>query len=869
MRKVVFFVFVASLIGVCYDTVEIARGETVPMADEADVDRQFVTALRERRLFQAAEQYCRDRLARKDLSQRRRVLLLVQYLICLRDHAESVPPPRREELWQSAARTAEEYLASDPADDDAPLMALQFAMLRISQGRLLREEQELFGRPEPSGGDSNPAIEAARAPLRDAIRDLRDLERITAEKLRGTSIRGGASLSQEAWREEDWLGFEKTVQFQLAAAATELALTFPEDGPDRAAALTESQRRLAILARLPENHPLALDSRLALARVYRLLRQWESARAALATINEAALGPRGVLRVRAESLRLAVDAGDREAVERILSLGREHGGETLSVYDFALLEAYWTLRNWAEKDGRPTEPWNRKIVELLDILRKTGDPYWVRRAELFIAGRGGPESGEDDAMTAVAAENAFRAGRIEEALAGYDHARAVAARRGAAADAFRYGITAAAIASERGDHADAYHRFAELADRFRDQPQADQADLMAIHHLGQLLQTDPQRYLEDFAKRIRAFLDRYPGHPQSRELRLRLARSLELMEKRKEAAEEYWSLVLSLPGPSKDHDDAVRAQRLSVMGGFGRCVEGYCRSLKAAGKDPAAEITAAADRLDAWVRQVWQSDADNSAIRDPAVREAVRLSAQMRLESPESARQAVAELQKAIEKAEAARIPQREYADILCLHAVARIVSGESTLPRLNAADWDADTLRRSAQRGDLVLQAIADETSKRKLAEFLLGLTDGLEASRKKWKSAEQNEFLENRAKWFTISGRLDAALQAYAELAVREPARGDVQEAMVLLLVRKGDTASVESALHRLRELTQRSPEGSPRWFRAKYLTAWCLMRLDRCRQAAELIAVVETLYPDLGGDETRELFVQLKRQCASAGK
>lgn len=871
MKKVLLFVLFASLIGVFCGTAKKAPGETVAVADETDVDRQFVAALRERLLFQTAEEYCRDHLARKDISRRRRVALLVQYLICLRDHAESVPPPRREELWQTAARTARESLESEPSGDDVHLVALQFAVLRVSQGRLLREEQELFARPETpgDGGDQSRPIEAARTPLREAIRDLRDLEKITAERLKGVSVRAGTSASEEAWTENDWLGFEKTVHFHLAAAEMELALTFPEGGPDRAAALTESQRRLGILAQLPENHPLALDSRLALAQACRLLRQWESARAALATINETSLAPPGVLRVRAESLRLALDTGDRGAVERILSLGRESGGQTLGAYDFALLEAYWTLRNWAEREGRPTEPWNLKIVELLDILRKAGDPYWVRRAELFIAGRGGPESGDDYAMTAVTAENAFRAGRIEEALAGYDRARAVAVRRGAAADAFRFGLTAAAIASERGDHADAYHRFAELAERFGDQPQSIQADLMAIHHLGQLVQAAPQRYLDAFASRIRGFLDRHPGHPQGRELRLRLARSLELLEKRQEAAEEYWKLVLSLPGPTESQEDAVRTQRLSAIDGFGRCVEGYCQSLRAAGKNPVAAVAEAADRLDAWVRQVRQSDSGNSAIRDPAVREAVRLSAQMRLEFLESAQEAVAGLEKAIEEAEAAQMPQREYADILCLYAVARIVSGGSTPLRLNPGDWDADTLRRAARRGDSVLQAITDETAKRKLAEFLLELTDGLETFRRTWKPAEQQSFLESRARWFTISGRLDAALQAYAELAEQVPARGDVQEAMVLLLVRKADTASVESALNRLRELTHRSPEGSPRWFRAKYLTAWCLMRLDRRRQAAELIAVVEALYPDLGGDETRELFLQLKRQCESAGK
>ncbi|NMC20744.1 MAG: hypothetical protein GYA33_10030, partial [Thermogutta sp.] len=741
--------------------------------------------------------------------RRRRVLLLVQYLICLRDHAESVPPPRRDELWQLAARTAGEFSASEPAGDDSYLVALQFAVLRISQGRLLREEQELFGRPEPSrDGDQSRAFEAARAPLREAIRDLRDLEKTIAEKLQGVSARGRTPSTGDAWSERDWLGFEKSVQFQLAAAEMELALTFPEDGPDRAAALAESQRRLRILSQLPEGHPLALDSRLALARACRLLRQWESARAALATIDEASLSSQGVLRVRAESLRLALDAEDRAAVERILSLGREAGGETLAAYDFALLETYWTLRNWAEKEGRPTEPWNLEIVEMLDILRKTADPYWVRRAELFIAGRGGPALGEDYAMIAVAAENAFRAGRIEEALAGYDQARAAALRKGAAADAFRFGLTAAAIASARGDHAAAYRRFAELADRFGDQPQSAQADVMAIHHLAQLVQSDPKSYLDVFASRIRAFLDRYPDHPQSRELRLRLAQSLELSGKPQRAAEEYWKLVLASPSPTEPQEEADRTRRLSAMAGFGRCVNGYYQSLRAAGKNPAAEVAEAADRLDAWVRQVRQSESGNLAIRDPAVREAVRLSAQMRLEFHLPAEQAASELAKAIQEAEAAQVPQQEYADILCLHAVARIMSGESTVPQLNTADWDADTLRRLAQSGDSVLRAITDETLKRKLAEFLLGLTDGIEASRQAWKPAEQQTFLEDRARWLTIAGRLDAALQTYAELAEQLPDRGDIQEAMVLLLVRKADAASLESALNRLRELTRRSP-------------------------------------------------------------
>ncbi|MGQ9605908.1 MAG: hypothetical protein ACUVTW_06875 [Thermogutta sp.] len=870
MKKVLALALFASFLCVFGIAVRKASGESAVIADETDVDRRFLTALRERFLFQAAEEHCRRQLARNDVSEHRRVLLFVQYLMCLGDHAASAAPPRRDELWELAARTAREFLASESATDDGYWAALQFALLRISQGRLLREELELFGHPEFAvSGPESPPVEAARTPLRDAIRDLRELEQTAAEKLQAIGVRPGIPLPENAWNETDWLGFEKAVQFRLAAAELELALTYPEDGPDRTAALAEAQRRLQVLAELPDDHPAAFDSRLALARACRLLRQWDSARAALAVIERASLTPQAALRLRAESLRLAVDSGDQATLEGILSQGREAGGETSPAYDFALLEAFWTLRSQAEKEGRPTETWNRKILEMLENLRQTGDPYWVRRAELFLAGRGGAASGNDDAMIAVAAENAFRAGRIQEALAGFDRAQAAALRRGAVAEAFRFGLTAAAIASERGDHGEAYRRFAELADRFGDQPQAAQAHLMAIHHLGQLVQTDPNAYLETFASHIRIFLDRQPNHPRGRGLRLRLAQSLELLAKWQEAADEYWKLALSLSDATESQESEDRTPLLSAIEGFGRCTSRYHSSLMAAGKNPAAEVSEAAERLDGWVQQVRQAVTGKAAIRDPAVREAVRLSAQMRLEFHFPAQQTAAMLSQAVEEAEAAQLSRQEYADILFLEAVAHILSGESPTIPWNADHWDEEIVRRVAQRGDSLIQTITDEAAKRKLAELLLSMTESLAVSRRNQKPAEQTAFLESRARWLTIAGRLDAALKAYDQLAEQLPERGDLQEAMVLLLVRKGDPASLESALSRLRTVTQRSPEGSSRWFRAKYLTAWCLAKLHRYRQAAELIAVLQTLHPDLGGDETRELFLQLKRQCESAGQ
>ncbi len=871
MKKIRCLALLAVLLGGLCLALPTAHSQTGAIDDEAAVDRQFLSALRERLLFQTAEAYCRRGLSRGDISQRRQVGLLVQYLICLQEHAESLAPPRRNELWESAVAAAQPVVASRAAGDDACLAVLQLAIFRISQGRLLRQEFELLGaaRGSRTGESADDPLEKARRPLREAIRDLRELEQTAAARLQAfanSATSSQSSPSGGAWDENAWLGFEKTVQFQLDVAAVELALTNRPDSPDRAAALTEAEQRLQVLAQLPPDHPLAFESRLAFARVCRLLHRWELAQSVLADIESATIPPQAALRARTERLRLALDAEDFATVEALLAQDRQVQGKTLPEYDLALLEAYWVLRNRAEKQGLPTEPWNLKIQATLEAIRKDGLPYWVRRAEMFIASKGAATPGKDYAMTAIAAETAYRAGRIDDALAAYDRARALAAKKGADDEAFRFGLTAAAIASSRGNHAEAYRRFAELADQASDASQSADARLMAIHHLGQLVQADSQQYLATFTASLQQFLSRHPDHPQAPTLRLRLAQTLELQGKLAEAAEAYWDMVLRLPGPAESQEADAGTQRMLALEGFGRCTERQFSSWKVPGQH-ADDVAKAAQRLGDWITRARSAGSDHAVIRDPAVRQAIYLSAWWRLLFRLSLPSVAKDLQGAIAEAEAAQLSPRDYADLVVLHEMAQLVLGESAVPSFHPESWDANTLRRLAERGDALLSTIPDQTVKRKLAEFLLWLTDALEAERQTGNATEQHALLELRARWLTLAERWDAALQTYSELAEELPNRGDIQEAMVLLLTRKGDAASLESALIRLRELARHSPEGSPRWFRVKYLTAWCLARLNRTRQAAELIAVLEALHPDLGGTETRERFLQLKRQCASA--
>ncbi|HYW78480.1 MAG TPA: hypothetical protein VE890_02850, partial [Thermoguttaceae bacterium] len=109
-----------------------------------------------------------------------------------------------------------------------------------------------------------------------------------------------------------------------------------------------------------------------------------------------------------------------------------------------------------------------------------------------------------------------------------------------------------------------------------------------------------------------------------------------------------------------------------------------------------------------------------------------------------------------------------------------------------------------------------------------------------------------------------VDEALAAYETLAAAAPDDGAIQEAYAELLLSRRDAASLEKAMVKWRELEKRSPQGSPRWFRAKYAIAWLHCQSGNKQQTAKMITLLKLLHPDLGGPEMKARFDDLLARC-----
>jgi tetratricopeptide (TPR) repeat protein len=106
-------------------------------------------------------------------------------------------------------------------------------------------------------------------------------------------------------------------------------------------------------------------------------------------------------------------------------------------------------------------------------------------------------------------------------------------------------------------------------------------------------------------------------------------------------------------------------------------------------------------------------------------------------------------------------------------------------------------------------------------------------------------------------------------ADLATRYPDDGAIQEAHARALANSEPPEAWRRALEQFRAIEKRSPEGSARWFRAKYGIASMHLRLGDAAKAAKMVRLLKVLHPELGGPELRPQFEELLRRHGDAGE
>lgn len=828
-------------------------GASSSVASDASSDQVFLAGLRQRRLFQLAEKYCTDRLQNLSSTEQQQAELVAELSLVLTDWAVNSPPERRPPLWERAGQISDDFAVRYPNNPWLLLVRYQGALARLVRGELARQEADVVA-------DAGPLYEEAKENLRLAIATLRELTDLVEEELRRRSL----PQSRQTQRPEDGriaddqLAALKTdLQYQLARALRNQGQCYDAGSPDRASSLSQALGLLDLLVRLETAHPLAWNSRLEEIVCHRLLDDPATAGRKIHALLTENPPPAVRLRARAERIRLAL-AENRVSDEppaaaiAVLSEGRELDGVTSAELDLAWLETFLDAWRVAQRAENPEEAakWQEAATGQVDLIQRLHGPYWTRRAEMLLGGLAESLPGSDVAMQVRAAESAYRGGRFLDALAAYDRARSSAHQQGDDSRAFELGFTAAAILREQNQPQEALTRFRDLAILMPENPKAPEAHLAAVDQAAEnALERTPDA-LRQYAELLDEHLATWPQADSADAVRWRLGRLREYQQDWPAAIAAYRAIS---PGfPLFD----------SVVEAAARCYPPWLGGRKAAA-EPTAQI--AAEAAEWFESLIFGPDSNPPERWSPPARRAALAAARLWMDFvPDGFDRAQRVLTIALEGVDNPSPQWQSSAMVLRVLALAgqgRRSEAADTLQRISQGSTDQllDVLG-----GLTELTQGADDEVRAELAALQIQSIELLRSQRSELTPAQQKQLDHVWAQALAGAGRVDEALEAHRRLSDAYPDDGAIQESFAQLLSARPDRASLEAALLKWRELERRSPEGSDRWFLAKYSVAQLHLRRGDKQQAEKMIRLLEILQPDLGGAKMKGRFLDLLREC-----
>jgi tetratricopeptide (TPR) repeat protein len=699
--------------------------------------------------------------------------------------------------------------------------------------------------------DGQRRIDEARNLLRDALRTLNDLAGQAAGTLRERSMLGRQQSETPGELTVFQLAtLQKQIQFQTARALRNQALCYPDDSPDRANALTQATELLGGLARLDPKEPHTWPSRIDEIVCLRLLKDYAAATRQIEAA--AALEPAGETsdRLKAERIRLALAAGDLGTAAR---QANEVRGRSTPELDFARLEtalAVWRAAQAGEQT-EAAEQWQKAAAQLADQIAQAHGPYWSRRAQLLVAGslKTSPGGGSLE-MWAHAAESAYLSGQLDEALTTYDEAADLARQQNDANRAFEYAFLAATIERQRGRHAEALRRYRTLATAHATNAKAAETHQLAIQQAAEIARPGDPGTFDAYVDLLQEHLQYWPNNVTADNVRWQLARVRQSRSKWAEAIELYEQIA----------HDSDRIEE--VVGAVRQCYRNRLEEARGAG-EPVEPIAVEAAR---WFESLVLSPNDQPPqIWSPLARQAVLNAAEFWLhDKTQGFVRAEAILVAALRGAADAPESWQSAAQSLRVCALAGQERRPEAAAILDQVSGGSTDRLLGVLEGLARLGADAGPAVRGELANLQLQTVEILRRQPDLLTADQLLAVQQLSAGALRDAGRTADALAAYEQLAQKRPDDGAIQEELAAMLALADDRRSVERALSLWRTIEKRSPEATPRWFRAKYTVALLHYRLGNPEQARKIITLIQLLHPDLGGPKLKADFLALLKQC-----
>jgi tetratricopeptide (TPR) repeat protein len=803
-------------------------------------DSSFVLGLRQRRLFDLAERYCREQLARPQINDLQKGELTQELIRTLALHAANSPNAEREARWQAARDLAAQFLREQPRHPRRALIELQDALTVLLQGELLQQE---------IGESPDGVATKALPPLREAIRLLADLDKRLAADI--VNLRR-EPLAADAPSAGELINLQQQVQRQQARALRTLGLCYPEKNENRISLLLQAADLLKkSFTKLSADDPRLPPLQLELAIVYRFLRQPAEAEPFLDALVGSGVPPDLQAQAVAERARWRLQAGDAAAAWSILEARKD--GPSVAEFDFAKLEvatAQW--RKALEEKDQQAEKLQKRCLELARLLEEAHGDAWGRRANQWLvyhAPRGASAGAE---LLGKAADRLYLQGQLNEAIAAYDDAVRQAIDSQDDALAFELGYKAALVEQQRKAHTAAAERLRKLSLDFKALPTAPQAHRQAAWNLAQALRTHAAS-TEEYSSALAEHLKTWPRGEAANQVRVWMGR----LRESQQAWEQGLAIYRDVPRSSPHFADA--------LSGAIRSSEHYLAELQASG----APTDVASREAIAYYQRAITGNNDQlpqnwSEVDGQAALAAARVVLGYRTSGYDGAELL---LEAALAGLPDAPETWKQEAQSLLVAALAvqpgKRAAAEKTLTSLGAAM--PQTLLRLLDMLTLIARR-SQPGAAREIAALQLQTVEQLGPQAAKLGGNTQARLERVRAECLVSTGKLDEAVILYTRLAQAHPQDGDIQEGYAALLSARTDKASLEKGLTQWRRVAAKSPPRTQRWWRAKYGVAETQFKLGDKSEAIKLIRYLAEVPPGLEGCDLKDQFMALLKRCGA---
>ncbi|MBA61614.1 MAG: hypothetical protein CMJ76_04540 [Planctomycetaceae bacterium] len=452
-------------------------------------DALLLEGLQQRGLFSLVEYQCRSRIKDPDSSERTKMEWTVHLINSVIQQALRQSAEQRDEFWEDAQDEADDYVTEHLESPFNLHVKLQAALALTANGELLRLESTI-------SKTAAAQREKSREQLRLAVRALTDLDNQIQEFL----PRVTQDSTDEAPSQSELLSLRQNLQYHLARTYRNQANTYASGTNDQIASLQRAVTALnKPLTQLSEEDPLVIAIHLAMIACHRDLKQFDQAQAAIEKSHKLALSAKDLMKLRAETVRLALAQRDLETTLELLHKPRESKRLLVPEYELALLDAFIYFWGKATKEKNPdgAENYQQQAVLTVKHIEQIHGPYWGRVAELQLLKHAGMNGDNTNlAVLERTADDLYRKDKFTEAIDAYDATADAAQAAGNNDLAFRVLYKTALIEQKRNNNQAYIERLTTTGIQLRNHPQAAAVHMLGIRAVIEILNKDASRQQE-------------------------------------------------------------------------------------------------------------------------------------------------------------------------------------------------------------------------------------------------------------------------------------------------------------------------------------------------------------------------------------